>query len=342
MNPENYMRRALQLAFRGFPSAFPNPMVGAVITDAEGSIIGEGYHRQCGRPHAEVNAIASVSDKSLLKQSTMYVTLEPCAHYGRTPPCAQLIINTGIPNVVVGTRDPFGKVDGKGIAMLRQAGVNVEAGVLEDECRSLNAVFFTAHSLRRPFVILKWAQTEDGYTDIKRDAASNPLRLSTPVTSVLAHRLRSFCDGIMVGSGTVIADNPELDNRLWPGKSPKPVIADRRKRIGNQYKIFKRDPIFISDDAPLCVTLHNLYSQGINSLLVEGGPTLLESFINEKDADGNPLYDLVRIETSHIRLGTKGASKAPALAISPSVSEHIDGNIISYYVNNSLVRVKNI
>lgn len=342
MTHEYFMHRALQLAFKGFPSAFPNPLVGAVITDADGSIIGEGYHRQCGKAHAEVNAVASVADKSRLLKSTMYVTLEPCAHYGRTPPCAQLIIDMGIPDVVVGTRDPFGKVDGKGISMLRQAGVNVTVGVLEEECRSLNAVFFTAHTLHRPFVILKWAQTSDGYTDIKRDMTSSPLRLSTPLTSILTHRLRSFCDGIMVGSGTVLADNPSLDNRLWPGKSPRPVVVDRRHRINDLYKISQRDPIFIHDDKPLCIVLEQLYKLGIHSLLVEGGPTLLRYFIHEKDSGGNPLWDLARIETSPRRLETEGVAKAPAMDIFPSMSQEIDGNIISYYVNNSLVRVKNI
>lgn len=341
MTPQHYMRRALQLAFRGFPAAFPNPMVGAVITDADGKIIGEGYHRQCGKPHAEVNAVASVSDKSCLSEATLYVTLEPCAHYGRTPPCAKLIIDSGIPNVVIGTRDPFSKVDGKGISMLRDVGVNVSVGVLEDECRSLNAVFFTAHTLRRPFVILKLAQSADGFMDINRDSDDAPLRLSTPLTSVLAHRLRSICDGIMVGSGTVIADNPALDTRLWPGKSPIPVIADRRHRIAAKCKVMERDPIIISENVPLYVTLEHLYSQGIVSLLVEGGPTLLSSFLNEKDADGNDLWDLARIETSPIKLGNKGTAEAPAIHINPSITRYIDGNCIQYYINNELVRVKN-
>lgn len=341
MTPQHYMHRALQLAFRGFPTAFPNPMVGAVITDANGRIIGEGYHRQCGQPHAEVNAVASVADKKRLSEATMYVTLEPCAHYGRTPPCSKLIIDSGIPNVVVGTRDPFSKVDGKGITMLRDAGVNVTVGVMEKECRALNAVFFTAHTLRRPFVILKLAQSADGFMDIKRDYTGVPLRLSTPLTSVLAHRLRSFCDGIMVGSGTVIADNPSLDTRLWPGKSPIPVIADRRHRINAKFKVMQRDAIILSGNDPLYVTLEHLYSQGIVSLLVEGGPTLLRSFLDEKDADGNDLWDLARVETSPVKLGNKGAAKSPAMHIHPSMTQNIDSNCIQYYINNELVRVKN-
>ncbi len=341
MKHQLYMRRALQLAFRGFPAAFPNPMVGAVIAGADGAIIGEGYHGQCGHPHAEVNAVASVADKSLLSGATIYVTLEPCAHYGRTPPCAKLIINTGIPNVVVGTSDPFSKVDGKGITMLREAGIKVTVGVMEEECRSLNAVFFTAHTLRRPFVILKLARSTDGFMDVKRDGNSVPLRLSTPLTSVLSHRLRSFCDGIMIGSGTVITDNPSLDTRLWPGKSPVPVIADRRLRVGDNFKVMHRNPILISDNDPMYVTLGKLYSQGIFSLLVEGGPTLIRTFLDEKDTDGNDLWDLARIETSPVRLGHRGAAKAPDIHISPSMAQNIDGNRISYIINNELVRVKN-
>lgn len=342
MTPQDYMRRALQLAFRGFPSAFPNPLVGAVITDSSGKIIGEGYHRQCGGPHAEVNAVASVDDKSLLSKSTIFVTLEPCAHYGRTPPCARLIIDSGIPNVVVGTRDPFGKVDGKGISMLRQAGVNVTVGVLEDECRSLNAVFFTAHTRRRPFVILKWAQSADGYTDIKRNNQSYPIRLSTPLTSVMSHRLRSFCDGIMVGSGTVLADNPSLDTRLWAGKSPVPVILDRRHRIDDKYRVMQRNPIVIDNMGPLHVILENLYAQGIFSLLVEGGPTLLSSFFHERDMAGNPLWDLARVEMSPANLGDDGNAKAPAMRIMPSVIHEIDGNKLGYYINNNMIHIEGV
>ncbi|MDE6653816.1 MAG: bifunctional diaminohydroxyphosphoribosylaminopyrimidine deaminase/5-amino-6-(5-phosphoribosylamino)uracil reductase RibD, partial [Muribaculaceae bacterium] len=185
-NQEKYMRRALELAAKGFPWAFPNPMVGAVIVAPDGRIIGEGYHRKCGGPHAEVNAIASVRNKDMLEISTIYVTLEPCAHTGRTGPCARLLIEKKIPDVVVGCRDPFEQVNGRGIDMLLEAGVNVKVGVLEKECMNLNAVFFTAHTFKRPFVTLKWAQTADGFLDsVRTSIHESPLRISTSLTSTL-------------------------------------------------------------------------------------------------------------------------------------------------------------
>ncbi|MDE6556831.1 MAG: bifunctional diaminohydroxyphosphoribosylaminopyrimidine deaminase/5-amino-6-(5-phosphoribosylamino)uracil reductase RibD, partial [Duncaniella sp.] len=186
-----FMQRALELAKNGALDASPNPMVGAVIVDAGGKIIGEGWHRRCGEGHAEVNAIASVADESLLKDSTIYVTLEPCSHYGKTPPCADLIISKGIPRVVVGCLDPFPEVSGRGIARLREAGIEVVTGVLEEECRKLNEKFITAHTLQRPFITLKWAESADGYLDA---------RISTPFTRMLAHKLRATSDAILVGS----------------------------------------------------------------------------------------------------------------------------------------------
>ncbi|MDE6288774.1 MAG: bifunctional diaminohydroxyphosphoribosylaminopyrimidine deaminase/5-amino-6-(5-phosphoribosylamino)uracil reductase RibD, partial [Muribaculaceae bacterium] len=219
-----YMERALELAGHGRGYTSPNPMVGAVITAPDGRIIGEGYHRRCGEGHAEVNAIASVkdADRELLKQSTMYVTLEPCSHYGKTPPCAKLIIDTGIPRVVVGAADPFKEVAGRGIAMLRAAGVDVTEGVMAEESRSLNARFITAHEQQRPWVTLKWARSADGYLDSDRPDGT-PEKFSTALTSVIVHRTRSLHDAILAGSGTALADRPRLDCRLWPGRNPLPI-----------------------------------------------------------------------------------------------------------------------
>lgn len=333
-----YMRRALELATKGFPWAFPNPMVGAVIVSPDGSIIGEGYHRKCGGPHAEVNAISSIDNPELLKDSTMYVTLEPCAHTGRTGPCARLIIDKEIPNVVVGCRDPFAKVDGKGIEMLLDAGVNVMTGVLEDECRKLNAVFFTAHTLHRPFVTLKWAQTADGFLDSdRRYTGGAPLKVSTKLTSALVHRLRSFSDGILVGSGTIIADNPMLDTRLWPGKSPRPIIMDCRKRITDTFKIMDREPLVINKDLSVPQLLDHLYEQGFTSLLVEGGAETLNRFID------SGIWDLARIEISSFSILEKGRIHAPR--ITEKLAEKvmsIDGNTVKYYVKNLLIDVKNL
>ncbi len=349
-----YMRRALQIATNGLGNASPNPMVGAVITDSNGTIIGEGYHRRCGEGHAEVNAIALVKNIEKLKDATIYVTLEPCSHYGKTPPCAKLIIDNKIPRVVVGCLDPFEKVSGRGVKMLRDAGIEVVTHVLEKECRELNAVFMTAHSQHRPFITLKWAQSNDGFIDHKRDNDNHPARFSTSLTSALVHRLRSIHDAIIVGSNTIITDNPRLDVRLWHGNNPIKIILDRKGNLSYTSTVFNNSNetvIRISDierdDLPAHVTtiqsktnlneiLTLLYNQGITSLLVEGGATLLNSFID------NELWDYARIETAPINLKESGTIKAPTINKTPCSIENIDGNKIISYTNNQLVRVKSL
>lgn len=308
-----FMRRALQLARYGRFDAHPNPMVGAVITDRDGKIIGEGWHRRCGEGHAEVNAVASVADKSLLRDATMYVTLEPCSHYGKTPPCAELIIRMGIPRVVVGCLDPFVKVSGRGVRMLRDAGVDVTVGVLEDECEVLNVRFMTAHRERRPYIILKWAESADGFIDGK---------ISTPLTKMMVHRLRATVDGIMVGSGTALADDPRLDTRKFPGRNPRRILIDGRGRVPAEASIFRdQDVICFTDnlrpDLPseiqvtgqkeLPEILETLYTRGVTTLLVEGGAGLLQSFL---DAD---LYDEIRIEQGPDPID--GKVKAPEIRV---------------------------
>lgn len=314
---EKYMRRALDLARHGELDASPNPMVGAVIVDAAGRIIGEGWHRRCGEAHAEVNAVELVSDKELLRDSTIYVTLEPCSHYGKTPPCADLIIATGIPRVVVGTLDPFAKVAGRGIEKLRAAGIEVEVGLLERECRSLNRKFMTAHGCKRPFVTLKWAQSADGYIDGK---------ISTPITSMLVHKLRATHDAILIGSTTALTDNPTLDTRLYAGKSPIKVVLDRRQRVPSNLRLFERgEVIVISDYESLGEAMGQLYERGITSVLVEGGAEILKSFIDEG------LWDEIRIEVSATEIS--GRVKAPLVGqtgIIPTV-ETIDGHKILIY-----------
>ncbi len=288
-----YMRRALELARHGELDASPNPMVGAVIVGPDGRIIGEGWHRRCGEGHAEVNAVASVSDKSLLRDSTMYVTLEPCAHYGKTPPCARLITEMGIPRVVIGCRDPFAKVAGRGIAMLEEAGVEVEVGMLEKECLALNEKFMTAHTHRRPFITLKWAESADGFIDG---------HISTPLNSTAVHRLRATHDAILVGSGTWLADRPRLDTRLFAGKSPRRVVLDRRGRVTDA----PGDVLIMSGYDTLREAMERLYAEhGITSVLVEGGAELHRSFM----AEG--LWDRMRIERSD--KPTNGSVKAPTL-----------------------------
>lgn len=336
-NQEKYMRRALELAAKGFPWAFPNPMVGAVIVAPDGLIIGEGYHRICGGPHAEVNAIASVIDTALLEESTMFVTLEPCAHTGRTGPCARLIIEKKIPQVVVGCRDPFEQVNGKGIDMLLEAGVNVRIGMLEKECKSLNSIFFTAHTLKRPFVTLKWAQTADGFLDSDRTSGS-PLKISTSLTSMLMHRYRAINDGIFVGSNTVVTDNPMLDTRLWPGKSPKPIVADVRNRLSSSScNIMQRNPLIIKKYMPIDLLMHDLYQQNITSVMVEGGADTLSRFVE------SGLWDLARVEIAKCTLGDEGRVKAPGVfCMEPDKMIEIGSNIVKYYINNPLVDVKNL
>lgn len=343
---EFYMRRALELARHGLGHTSPNPMVGAVIVAPDGRIIGEGYHRKCGEGHAEVNAVASVADRSQLRDCTMYVTLEPCSHYGKTPPCAKLITDCGIPRVVVGAGDPNPRVAGRGIAMLREAGVEVTEGVLAKESRRLNARFMTAQTLRRPFITLKWAQSADGYMDHLRSAeCPGAAQFSTPLSSVMMHRLRSLHDAILVGSGTVLADNPRLDVRKWPfGEAPVPIVLDRRGRIdhGAGLAIFagpKGDKaLILRNTENLGEIMRELFeAHGITSVLIEGGAAVLKAFV---DAE---LWDLARIETSPTVLGALGVAKAPVPAGGvPVFTSECGSNTISFYSHNALIDVKNL
>lgn len=331
-----YMRRALELAARGRGFTSPNPMVGAVIVAPDGRIIGEGWHRICGSGHAEVNAIASVSDtdRPLLRQAAMYVTLEPCSHWGKTPPCARLIIDTGIPRVIVGAGDPFREVAGRGIAMLRDAGVEVAEGVLAAESRSLNARFITAHEQHRPWVTLKWAQSADGFMDSNRPDG-HAERFSCTLSSTLCHRLRSFHDAIAVGSATAIADSPRLDCRLWPGRSPRPVIFDRSGSISPAGASTAVEPL-IAAESTVAEALAALYGRGITSLMVEGGPRLLRSFI---DAG---LWDVAQVEVASRHLGPHGRAAAPSLPGSPVATLQLEASRLDFYSNNHLFCVKNL
>ncbi|MDR2473665.1 MAG: bifunctional diaminohydroxyphosphoribosylaminopyrimidine deaminase/5-amino-6-(5-phosphoribosylamino)uracil reductase RibD, partial [Tannerella sp.] len=234
----NFIQRCLELASHGAGNVAPNPMVGAVIVH-NGLIIGEGFHRRYGEAHAEVNAIASVKDESLLKESTLYVNLEPCSHYGKTPPCAQLIIEKQIPRVVIACEDPFEAVAGRGVKMLREAGIEVVTGVMESEAKALNKYFITAHTKRRPYIILKWAESADGFVDkIRNDRSEPPVKLSSTLTRMLVHKLRSDVQAIMVGTNTAILDNPSLKVSHWVGKSPVRIVFDRYGRIPHDSKLF--------------------------------------------------------------------------------------------------------
>ncbi|MBP3228234.1 MAG: bifunctional diaminohydroxyphosphoribosylaminopyrimidine deaminase/5-amino-6-(5-phosphoribosylamino)uracil reductase RibD [Bacteroidaceae bacterium] len=285
-----YMRRALQLARCGRLTAAPNPMVGAVVV-ADGRIIGEGYHIRPGEGHAEVNALASVSeaDRALLPRSTMYVSLEPCAHYGRTPPCAELLVRSRIRRVVVGCIDPFAKVSGRGVAILREAGIDVTVGVLEDECLRLNRRFITFHSKRRPYILLKWARSADGFIDRERTGGT-AARLSTPATQAEVHRLRSETEAILVGRRTWQLDSPRLDVRRWFGRAPLRCVLGRSTDIALPDDVLRADTI----DS----LLRELHARGVQSLLVEGGRHTLQSFIDLG------LWDEAREEVAALRLGS--------------------------------------
>ena len=277
---EKYMRRCILLAENGIQGARPNPMVGAVIV-ANDRIIGEGYHVRCGEGHAEVNAFASVKDESLLKDATIYVSLEPCAHYGKTPPCADLIIKKGVKRVVVGCIDPFAEVKGRGIEKIRKAGIEVEVGVLEKECQWLNRRFFTYHSKHRPYIILKWAQTANGFIDNH----FKPLMISNEQTQMLSHQLRAEEDAILVGHTTFDRDHPSLNVRHWHGPNPKRIV--------------------LTHDRPLPQLMDDLYQHGIQSLIVEGGCQTHESFIQAG------LWDEIRMEVAPITVSD--GTRAPQL-----------------------------
>ncbi len=322
-----FMERALTLARMGERGASPNPMVGAVIVQGE-EVIGEGFHARCGSGHAEVRAMASVSDRTRIPGSTVYVTLEPCAHYGKTPPCAEMLVRERVGRVVVGIVDPFSKVSGRGIAMLRDAGIEVSVGVLEDECWWINRRFFTAHTHHRPYVTLKWACSSDGYMDHQRDGSlSAPMRFSTPVSGLAVMRLRAINDAIAVGSGTVLSDNPSLTVRNTSGHSPVRVVFDRRSRLsGKDYRIWNDDGvrvIHVTSRDSIADILAQLYQSGITSLLVEGGPTLLNAFI------GSGLWDEVRREMSPAVFGESGTAPAPSLPSGIVMERRLDNNIIT-------------
>ncbi len=292
IDDEKYMRRCLQLARNGQQNAKPNPMVGAVIVSADGRIIGEGYHVRCGEGHAEVNAFASVraEDEPLLKEATIYVSLEPCSHYGKTPPCADLIIQKGVRRAVVGCVDPFAEVQGRGIRKLREAGIEVTVGVLEAECKALNRRFFIFHREQRPYIILKWAQTANGFIDDH----FKPIQISNDFTKMLSHKLRAEEDAILVGRVTDERDKPQLTVREWSGANPKRLIIDRAHPLN----------------------LESLHAHQIQSLIVEGGAKTLQSFIDKG------LWDELRVETNLGMTVTDG-TRAPQIPATAEVRETI-------------------
>lgn len=342
---DKYMKRCLQLAANARATAAPNPMVGAVIVH-NGKIIGEGFHTLCGCAHAEVEAVRSVLNEELLKDSTMYVSLEPCSHFGKTPPCAKLIIEKKIPRVVIGTYDPFPAVSGRGVKMLKDAGIEVHVGVLESECRELNKAFFCYLEKKRPYIVLKWAQTRDAFIDKKRSEqdAVCPTPISNELTRMHVHKLRSEVKSILVGTNTAINDNPSLTVRFWTGDHPVRLVLDRQLRIPQEYNLFdqkistivftekekeskqncKYEQIDFDKDM-LNQILQALYHRKIQSVLVEGGRLLLQAFINAN------LWDEAQVEVADIHFGE--GVYAPSICGAADYTEKVLSSEMMYFRN---------
>ena len=321
---EKYIKRCIELAKNGLGTTYPNPLVGSVIV-YDDKIIGEGWHKKSGEPHAEVNAVNSVKDKSLLSKATIYVSLEPCSHFGKTPPCCDLIIANNIPNVVIGTVDTNEKVAGKGIKKLIEAGKNVTIGILEEECNELNKRFFTFHQKQRPYIILKWAETIDGFIAPKEKEEQKPVWITNPYSRQLVHKWRSEEHAILVGTQTVIDDNPSLNVRDWTGNNPIRIVLDRKNRIPKESSIFNNDAKTIviseenndSEDSNLIFETIDfdgniaeeitkiLFKHNIQSIIIEGGRQMLQTFI-----DAN-IWDEARVFKGNITF--EDGTKAPSL-----------------------------
>ncbi len=350
---ENYINRCIQLAEIGLGTTYPNPLVGSVIV-YNNKIIGEGWHHRAGEPHAEVNAINSVKDKSNLKKATIYVSLEPCSHYGKTPPCSDLIIASGIKNIVIGSIDPFPAVSGKGIKKLMDAGCQVIVGILDSECNLLNRRFFTFHKSQRPYIILKWAESEDGFLAPKSSEENHtrePIWITNKYSQQLVHKWRSEEMGILVGTNTALLDNPKLNTRLWEGKNPVRVLIDQHLRLPKDSALLDKSTrtivicgdkaqklnsidssenlIFETMDFNLEITsqiCQIMYKHEIQSIIIEGGAKTLQSFID------SGLWDEARVFTGEIQF--KDGTKAPNLPTPPKSKQNKTGDILRIYTND--------
>jgi diaminohydroxyphosphoribosylaminopyrimidine deaminase/5-amino-6-(5-phosphoribosylamino)uracil reductase len=343
-----FMDRCLELARKGLGSTAPNPMVGCVLV-AAGRIIGQGYHREFGKPHAEVNAIASVKNPEWLASSTLYVNLEPCSHHGKTPPCSGLILEKGIPRVVIGTQDPNPAVSGKGISRLREQGVDVSVGIREKECLELNRRFFTYHLHKRPYVILKWAETKDGFIDREQtpETLGSICWITGSLERQLVHKWRSEEQAILVGTRTAMKDDPALTVRDWSGRQPLRLVIDRQGKLPRSLKLLDGKiptiiftekglkpaehirPVKIPGDSDLVDgMLDFLHEEGIQSLIVEGGRETLEGFIKRNR------WDEARVFTGEqiFRTGTS----APRLTVAPAEQHQLASSKLSIFRNTSL------
>ena len=341
---EFYMKRCIELAKNGLGTTYPNPLVGSVIVH-EGKIIGEGWHKKAGEPHAEVNAVKSVKDKSLLKEATIYVSLEPCSHFGKTPPCCNLIIANEIPNVVVGSVDPFAKVAGSGIKKLVENGKNVTVGILEAECNELNKRFFTFHQKQRPFIILKWAETTDGFIAPISKEEKAPVWITNQYSRQLVHKWRTEEQAILVGTNTVLYDNPKLDARDFSGNNPIRIALDKSGKISDKFHLKNKSQktIFITESknfistenciyentifdtdltSSICSILHK---QEIQSVIIEGGSKTLQSFINAN------LWDEARVFIGQTTF--QNGTIAPIISGNPVASFDIMNDELKIFKN---------
>ncbi len=341
---EIFMKRCLQLAKNGLGTTYPNPLVGSVIVH-NGKIIGEGWHKKAGEPHAEVNAINAVKNKELLSESTIYVNLEPCSHFGKTPPCANLIIEHKIPKVVIGCIDTFSEVAGKGIEKLQQAGCEVILNVLEKECLEINKRFFTFHNKKRPYIILKWAETADGFIAPLQNDTNSSIAISNQYSRQIVHKYRTEEQAILVGTTTVLKDNPNLDARDWFGPTPTRIVLDKTNKIPVDFNIKnKKYPTIIFTEEENCVNSENCtwekvtfddhlmatiikktYENNLQSILIEGGTNTLQQFI-----DAN-LWDEIRIFSTAEQL--KEGIKKPVFNAAPHSSIKIKNNQLTRYTN---------
>jgi len=340
-----FMRRCLELASKAEGLTYPNPMVGSVVVH-DNMIIGEGFHLKAGERHAEVNAITSVSDNAKLRSSTLYVNLEPCSHYGKTPPCSDFIISNAIPRVVVGTVDTSEKASGEGLARLRNAGCEVVAGVVEEECRRLNRRFFTFHEKRRPYITLKWAQSTDGYLDMLRSEDHDviPTWITGKPERVLVHKWRASEQAILVGAGTVKADNPKLNVREWKGNHPVRLVLSSSGSINKKSAVNEADgkvivfthkdsnianavTVKLNVDEPSSLQIAEyLFKSNIQSLFIEGGAKVLSHFIS------TGLWDEARIFTGENNF--KGGVKAPQIQSKMLSRTVFSGSTLEIYLNN--------
>lgn len=348
---EEYHYRCISLAYNGLGRVAPNPMVGAVLI-YQGKIIGEGFHSRFGAAHAEVEAVKHIKDETLLKKSTLLVNLEPCSHFGKTPPCSQMIIDKQIKKVVIGEIDPFPKVAGKGVKMLQKANVEVSIGLRKAESRFINRRFFTFHEKRRPYIILKWAESFDGYLDKIRNANEPPQWITDTYARILVHKWRTEEQAILVGTNTVLMDNPQLTARYYYGKNPIRLILDRNRRLNGQLHIFDQQaPTIIftrqHDDSNPHATFVKIpfdnmpaeimdycYQAGIQSVIIEGGSKVLSSFIEQN------LWDEARV--FHGDNVFENGISAPRVPAKPKFSIRLSNSILHFYFNDEWHAIANI